>query len=234
MEGLLLVDKPAGWTSFDVVKYVRGVVAKAENLPSKKVKVGHSGTLDPFATGLLIILIGKSFTTKAESLLKMDKTYFVKMELGKISSSGDPEGELSLSNPGNIRPDQEQLDSVFKTLSGKTISQVPPAFSAIKVNGVRAYKLARNKVEVKLEPRNVTIYSLKLLKYEFPLLEFEAVVSSGTYIRSLVEDIGKDLGTGAYTTSLRRTSIGSYSISAAVQIANLNEQTISSMLRSQS
>jgi tRNA pseudouridine55 synthase len=229
MEGLLLVDKPAGWTSFDVVKYVRGIVARASDQPYKRIKVGHSGTLDPFATGLLILMIGKTFTTTSERILKQDKSYQAKLEFGKISTTGDPEGELSNSNRYSIKPSLTELLKVLDSFKG-TISQTPPTFSAIKVNGVRAYKLARQNQEVKLKARVVTVKSLELIDYSYPMAEIKTTVSSGTYIRSLVEDIGLALNVGAYTKELRRLSIGSYSIDQAKQIEQINEQTIASAL----
>jgi tRNA pseudouridine55 synthase len=207
MQGILLVDKPAGWTSFDVVNYVRRRVALAEGKKPKQVKVGHTGTLDPFATGLLILLIGKDYTKKAGEMSKQDKTYEVTMRLGQTSPTGDPEGEITPVN--DKKPTREELQAVIKKLTGQ-IEQTPPAFSAVKINGQRAYKLARAGKEVKIEPRTVTISRLELINYTYPEVNLVAEVSSGTYIRSLVEDIGRPLGTGAYTTALRRTKVGSF------------------------
>ncbi|MGH7234317.1 MAG: tRNA pseudouridine(55) synthase TruB [Candidatus Saccharimonadales bacterium] len=229
MEGLLLVDKPAGWTSFDVVNYVRGVVSRASVQPGKKVKVGHSGTLDPFATGLLILLVGKAYTSQSERLLKQDKSYQAIIELGRTSTTGDPEGELSPLKENLPRPNSERLLKALNTFKGD-ILQTPPAFSAIKVSGVRAYKLARDNRPVELKPRKVSIKSIELISYAYPLAEIQTTVSSGTYIRSLVEDIGSELGLGAYTKNLRRLTVGSYSIEQASQIEQITEHTIASLL----
>jgi tRNA pseudouridine55 synthase len=174
-----------------------------------QVKVGHAGTLDPFATGLLLVLIGKDFTRRAEEFSKLDKTYKVTMKLGETSSTGDPEGEISLVN--ERVPNEIEVRTALERFVGE-IKQTPPIYSAIKVGGQRAYKLARAGKDVKLEARRVTINSLELISYEYPEVRFMAGVSSGTYIRSLVEDVGRELGTGAYANALRRTQIGDFSI----------------------
>ncbi len=213
MQGILLVDKPAGWTSFDVVNYVRKQVAAAEVKKPKHVKVGHTGTLDPFATGLLILLIGKEYTRRAGEFSKLDKTYEVTMKLGETSTTGDPEGEIT---PVSDKiPTEADIQKAIKNFVGE-IEQTPPAYSAIKIDGQRAYKLARAGKEVKIDPRKVTINRLELVSYDYPEAKLIADVSSGTYIRTLVEDLGKTLATGAYTTALRRTQIQEYSIAQAV------------------
>lgn len=212
MQGILLVDKPAGWTSFDVVNYVRRIVAAAEGKKPKQIKVGHSGTLDPFATGLLILLVGKDYTRRAGEFSKLDKTYEATMKLGFESTTGDPEGEIT---PVSDKvPTIDETKAALEKFKGK-IQQTPPAYSAIKVNGQRAYKLARAGQEVVIEPRQVTINSLKLVKYTYPEVKFTADVSSGTYIRTLVEDLGKTLQTGAYTVALCRTKVGTFDIKTA-------------------
>ncbi len=227
MQGLLLVDKPAGWTSFDVVNYVRRIVATAEGKKPKNCKVGHTGTLDPFATGLLVLLIGKEYTRKAGELSKLDKTYEMTMRLGQLSTTGDPEGEITPVS--DTIPTLEALQAALKAFTGP-IEQVPPAFSAIKVNGVRAYKLAREGKEVVIEPRQVTINSLELVDYTHPEVKLVADVTSGTYIRTLVEDLGKSLGTGAYTTQLRRTRVGEYSIEDGLSREDLDAMKIDASL----
>ena len=128
MEGLLLVDKPTNWTSFDVVKYVRGVISRASGTANRGVKVGHSGTLDPFATGLIILLVGKNYTSQAEHFLKLDKSYQATMELGRVSSTGDPEGEMMNSNLDDLRPSRLEIEAVLKAFEGP-IKQTPPSFS---------------------------------------------------------------------------------------------------------
>lgn len=223
MQGILLVDKPADWTSFDVVNYVRKLVAQAEGKPPKSVKAGHAGTLDPFATGLLILLIGKEYTRRAGEFSKLDKTYEVTLRLGQTSSTGDPEGEISAVS--DDQPSEAELREALQQFTG-TIEQVPPAYSAVKINGQRAYKLARAGKAVKIEPRNVTINRLELLDYRYPEAKLAADVSSGTYIRSLVEDLGRALGTGAYTTQLRRTKIGNFGVIDACETASLTTKLI--------
>jgi tRNA pseudouridine55 synthase len=214
MQGLLLIDKPKTWTSFDVVNYVRRIVAAQAGTKPKNTKVGHTGTLDPLATGLLVLVVGKEYTRRASELSKLDKTYEVTMKLGETSTTADDEGEKTVVS--DTTPTQKAVLEALERFQGP-IMQVPPAFSAMKVNGVRAYKLAREGKTVELEARPVTIYSNTLDSYEYPFVKFTAAVSSGTYIRSLVEDLGKVLETGAYMSDLRRTKVGEYSIEEARQ-----------------
>lgn len=228
MQGILLVDKPAEWTSFDVVNYVRRMVATVEGKKAKNCKVGHTGTLDPFATGLLVLLVGKEYTRKAAELSKVDKTYEVTMRLGEASSTGDPEGEITIVS--DTIPSHEAVTEDLNSFKGQ-IEQVPPAFSAIKVNGKRAYELARQGKEVTLEPRKVTIYDIELTKYSYPEVQFTARVSSGTYVRTLVEDIGAVLKTGAYTTQLRRTSVGQYTLAGAVNVQDMSPEHIAKKIK---
>lgn len=227
MQGILLVDKPAGWTSFDVVNKVRFMIAKSQGVKPKSVKVGHAGTLDPFATGLLIVLIGKQYTRRAAEFSKLDKTYEVTAHLGSTSSTGDPEGEITPIS--STAPTLETILEALEGLKGQ-IEQVPPAFSAIKIDGQRAYKLARQGKAVKIEPRKVDINRLELVRYEYPQVKLIADVSSGTYIRSLVQDIGKALGTGAYTVGLQRTQVGDFNLDKAHQISEISAEQISEYL----
>lgn len=205
LNGYLLVDKPAGWTSHDVVAKVRNTLKKETG---QKVKVGHTGTLDPFATGLLILMVG-NYTKCAAEFSKLDKTYEAELGLGSISTTGDPEGEIIKKSDKN--PSKEEVEEILNSFIGE-IEQTPHKFSAIKIGGQRAYKLARAGKDVVLEPRNVTIYSIENVEYEYPKLKFTAKVSSGTYIRSLAEDIGEKLGTGAYLSSLRRIKVGNSNV----------------------
>jgi tRNA pseudouridine55 synthase len=219
MQGVLLVDKPADWTSFDVVNYIRRQVAVVEGKKPKNVKVGHTGTLDPFATGLLVLLIGKDYTRRAAEFSKLDKTYDVTLKLGFTSTTGDPEGGVIVF-PAS-RPTEMELKAALTKFIGP-IQQIPPAYSAIKVDGQRAYKLARQGKTVVIEPRQVTINALELTDYNYPEAKFTADVSSGTYIRTLVEDIAKTLGSNAYTTGLRRTTVGQFSIDQAPSVKQPN------------
>lgn len=216
---ILLVDKPAGWTSFDVVAKIRGKVraeytARGVKPTKKQLRVGHAGTLDPFATGLLVVLLGDA-CKKAGEFLKLDKSYEFTAKLGEVSTTGDPEGELSFVS--DEVPSVEEVKLALLRLTGE-ITQVPPAFSAIKIDGKRAYKLAREGKPVDIPARQVSISRLDLISYEYPLLRASCDVSSGTYIRTLVEDLGKILGTGAYCQQLRRTRIANYRVQDAISI----------------
>lgn len=212
-DGILLIDKPAGMTSFGVVARVRRVLTEQVG---KKVKVGHCGTLDPFATGLLILVTGKE-TKNAMVYTKLDKMYEATIRLGQSSSTGDPEGEIT--DVSNRKPSIDEVREVLGQFTGE-VQQQPPAFSAIKVDGQRAYKLARKGEVVEIPLRTVTVHSLEVVDYSYPELKILTHVSSGTYIRSLAEDIGAVLGTGAYCSELRRTSIGKWKIEDAKKLAD--------------
>ena len=207
-DGILLIDKPANMTSFGVVARVRRVLSEQAG---KKVKVGHTGTLDPFATGLMILVIGKE-CKNAGTYSKLDKVYEATIVLGKTSSTGDTEGEIT--DVSDAAPSEEQVRAALASFQGE-ITQTPPMFSAIKVNGQRAYKLAHKGEVVEIPSRQVTIFSLELVSYSYPELTIRTHVSSGTYIRTLAEDIGEALGTGAYCAQLRRTDISTWSVKEA-------------------
>ncbi|HVI69148.1 MAG TPA: tRNA pseudouridine(55) synthase TruB [Magnetospirillaceae bacterium] len=209
--GFLLVDKPADMSSFGVVARVRRQLSQRAG---KKVKVGHTGTLDPFATGLMIIVVG-DYCKRAAEFSKLGKTYEVTLRLGQTSRTGDPEGELR--DVSARIPSRQELEAALVQFRG-TIDQTPPAFSAIKINGQRAYKLARAGKEVVMPIRQVTVHHLELVNYAYPEAQIVCDVSSGFYIRSLVRDIGDTLGVGAYTTALRRTKVGEWEIARAVDI----------------
>ena len=213
MDEILLIDKPAGMTSFGVVARLRRVLSKQEG---KKVKVGHTGTLDPFATGLMIIVTGR-MCRRAMEFTKLDKWYEAEIILGTESTTGDPEGELSRIS--GKKPDEGEIKQVLQKFTGK-IEQTPPAFSAVKVNGRRAYQLARAGKEVDIPKRIVTIYTLELIGYDYPVLKLRTHVSSGTYVRSLAADIGKELKTGAYCQNLRRIKIADYDVKNARVLAD--------------
>lgn len=213
-EGIVLIDKPAGMTSFGVVARVRRVLSSAHGT---KIKVGHTGTLDPFATGLMILVIGAT-CRQSEQFLKLDKWYEATIRLGEVSSTGDPEGEKT--KVSTDRPGAEAVQAVLQDLTGD-ILQTPPVFSAIKVGGRRAYDLARAGKEVVLPPRKVTVYALEMIDYQYPLLQIRTHVSSGTYIRSMAQAIGEQLGTGAYCQALRRTRIADYDVAQAYMLKDL-------------
>ena len=209
---IILVDKPAGISSFGIVAKIRRELKEEFG---HKIKVGHTGTLDPFATGLLILLSGK-MTKKTNEFLKLDKIYEADLKLGFTSTTGDPEGEIQQFHVKNL-PERSEIELVLQSFTGK-ITQTPPRFSAIKINGERAYKLARKGADFEIPSREVEIYSIEILDYSYPTLKIRCHVSSGTYIRTLAEDIGKKLGTGAYLTALRRTKIGDYHIEDAKKV----------------
>lgn len=209
--GVILIDKPAGMTSFGVVARVRRVLS---NQQGKKVKVGHTGTLDPFATGLMILVIGKE-CKNAGNYSKLDKIYEATIKLGQVSTTGDPEGEIT--SVSDQAPSEEKIEEILNKFTG-TINQRPPIYSAIKIDGQRAYKLARAGKTVEMPERQVTVYELDMIDYSYPELKVRANVSSGTYIRTLAEDIGGMLGTGAYCTQLRRISIDKWNVGQSVTL----------------
>lgn len=211
-DGIILIDKPAGMSSFGVVARVRRQLSQHFG---KKMKVGHTGTLDPFATGLMILVVGAE-CKNAQKYSKLDKTYKATIVLGKTSSTGDPEGEIT--KVSNKKVTQAEIEHILPQFTGE-ITQTPPAFSAIKVGGRRAYKLAREGKKVDIPARKVTVYSLEMIDYEYPELKIRTNVSSGTYIRTLAEDIGKSLNVGAYCSELRRTTVGMYKLEDADSIS---------------
>ncbi len=240
--GIILVDKPTGWTSFDVVAYIRKIVVRMvrehhEAEPSMcpnmkpggcrcKVKVGHTGTLDPLATGLLQICIGTA-TKQVQSLIKQDKTYEMTAQLGSKSDTGDSEGMLT--QVSDDQPSGEAVKEAVQSFVGD-IEQTPPQYSAIKVNGKKAYEYARAGETVELKPRQVKVYSIDFITYEYPYFAATASVSSGTYIRTLIEDIGKTLKTGAHMTALRRTRIGEASIDNAITVEDITREFLEKRL----
>lgn len=202
----ILIDKPQGWTSFDVVKKIRNAL---------KTKVGHAGTLDPLATGLLILATGK-YTKKIEEVQAQDKLYEGIIELGKTTASYDLETAFETNIAADHVTDSE-IEEAKEQLTG-TIEQVPPAHSAVKVDGQRAYKKARKKEDVQIKSRIVTIHSFDVLSWQCPELTFRVHCSKGTYIRSLAHDFGQLVGVGAYLKQLRRTHIGSFDIAKAYKL----------------
>lgn len=210
---LFLIDKPLEWTSFDVVNKMRYALRKAYGF--KKLKVGHAGTLDPLATGLLLIAVGRK-TKTINDLMGMNKSYSGEIYLGATRPSYDMETEIDCEYPTS-HIDEALISQVKQEFIGE-IDQVPPIFSAIKKDGKKAYESAREGTKIKMEARKVHIHSLHLDAREFPVLSFEVNCSKGTYIRSLAHDIGKALNSGAYLKSLRRTSIGDFSIDDAQQL----------------
>lgn len=209
---VLLIDKPLDWTSFDVVRKIRNSICIK--------KVGHAGTLDPLATGLLIVCTGK-FTKRINEFMAREKEYTGTFTLGATTPTYDLESEPeNCKDWRNITP--EALQQATQPFTG-TIQQVPPAHSAIKKDGKRVYELARKGVEVQLEPRTVTISEFSITHIELPVVSFKVLCSTGTYIRSLAHDYGQALGCGAYLSSLRRTRIGEFTVEDAITMDGFQE-----------
>lgn len=209
---LLLVDKPLTWTSFDVVGKIRN------STRIKKIKVGHAGTLDPLATGLLIVCTGK-LTKKVDEFLAEEKEYTGTITLGATTPSYDLETEVNHTFPTN-HITNEMLLEVAKTFEGE-IEQVSPVYSALRIDGERAYHKARRGEEVKMKSRKVTIDAFEITNIEMPIVTFRIVCSKGTYIRSIAHDFGKKLDSGGYLSSLRRTRSGAFKIEDAWNLEEL-------------
>ena len=207
MDGILLVDKPKGLTSSRVVELIKRKF---------KVKTGHTGTLDPLATGLLIILTGKR-TKEASLFLKLDKAYEVKAILGVETDTFDSDGKVLWQRDNEVT--REELERVLKGFHGD-IWQTPPRYSSKKIGGQKAYQLARKGVNMEMLPQKVKVYSLELKEFQFPYFTLACDVSSGFYVRSLVHDIGENLGVGATVIEVRRTRVGPYQVE---QAKNLEE-----------
>ncbi|MSU75250.1 MAG: tRNA pseudouridine(55) synthase TruB [Candidatus Magasanikbacteria bacterium] len=269
----ILINKPAGWTSFDVVAYIRNRArqqchpfdrlragskqseessssqsdssATPQNDSKKKprIKVGHAGTLDPFATGLLILGVGREATKRLDEFKKLRKTYVATIHLGAVSDTYDGTGQIYRNpypithNPNDPTinsgtgyglwdteiPTGEQTVEVLKNFVGKQ-AQIPPMFSAKSINGVRLHKLARQGKVVERQPSEIEIYNISLLEYDWPLLKIEVECSTGTYIRSLAHDIGQKLGVGAYCEALERTRIGEFKLENALGIDKITKK----------
>lgn len=212
-------NKPYTWTSFDVVSYVRNILIrrlKEVNPTIKKLKVGHAGTLDPLATGVLIVCTGKA-TKRIDELQAHTKEYIATLKFGATTPSFDKETEEDASYP-TAHITRELLEDVLKKFVG-AIEQVPPAFSAVKVNGKRAYELARKGEDVSLKTKTLVIDEIEIIGYESPEnVKIRVVCSKGTYIRALARDIGQAIGSGAYLTDLVRTRIGDYKIENCLDV----------------
>ncbi|MBL4699322.1 MAG: tRNA pseudouridine(55) synthase TruB [Phycisphaerales bacterium] len=213
IKGIIVVDKPLNLTSMNVCSIVRGRL-KAGGAP-KRVKVGHGGTLDPLATGVLVVLIGKA-TKMCDEVMAGVKGYLTTVDLSQVSTTDDLEGEKTEIVPPSI-PTLGEIEHACAKWTGD-VMQKPPPYSAIKVNGQRAYALARKGEMVDLEARPVRIDSIKVVSYEWPMLTIDVVCGKGTYIRSLGRDIGAELGAGGMLTALRRTRVGQFTLAQAVTL----------------
>ena len=213
MNDFLLINKPVGWTSHDVVGFLRKQYPRG-------TKVGHSGTLDPFATGLLIVGVGREATKRLDEFKNLPKIYEAVLFLGATSDTQDKDGVITLTKI-NQNYTREEIENVLKTFIGKQL-QIPPMYSAKKINGQKLYELARAGKEVERQPNEIEIYNIELLNYEYPRLEIRVECSTGTYIRTLGHDIGQKLGCGAYCEELTRTRIGQYDLKDAEEIKKDN------------
>ena len=207
------IDKPLGWTSFDAVKRLRGVIQR--RLGVKKFKVGHAGTLDPLATGVLIVCTGRA-TRRIEELQSGEKEYIAEIRLGATTPSYDLETEIDQTYPVE-HITEELVREVLPQFQG-TIMQVPPVFSAVKIDGKRSYKYARKGKEVELKAKPLVISEIELLRCDLPTIEIRVVCSKGTYIRALARDIGEALKSGGHLTGLRRTRVGKISIGDCMNV----------------
>ncbi len=214
-EGLILINKPKGITSHDVVDAIRRKFSIR--------KVGHAGTLDPEATGLLPILVGR-YTKLFGEFMKFDKEYLGIMKLGEVTTTGDSQGEITETRAWQDVDDGKIL-AVCREFRGE-IEQVPPMVSALRIKGKRLYKLARRGIEVERQPRRITIFQLDVQRIEPPLVEFHVKCSKGTYIRKLAEDIGKRLGCGAHVVSITRTAIGPFRLEDAVSLDECGQEDL--------
>ena len=221
MDTVLYFDKPLGWTSFNLVNRVRGVLSR--HLGVKKLKVGHAGTLDPLATGVMILCTGKN-TKLIESFQYQTKEYVATIKLGATTPSFDLETEIDAEYPTEHITEELVKETLAKFIG--EIQQIPPTYSAIKINGKRAYEYARKGDEVELKPKTLVIDEIELLEYKMPEIVVRVVCSKGTYIRALARDIGEALQSGGHLTALRRTRIGDNIVEDCLQyddfVKNLN------------
>jgi tRNA pseudouridine55 synthase len=216
IEGVINLDKPAGISS-------ARAVARVKRMLPRGTKIGHAGTLDPFATGVLLLLVGRA-TRQCENLMDAPKQYEATVKFGATTATDDPESPEEPFAKGEISPAlREQIDAILPRFTG-AIEQRPPVFSAVKVGGRRAYDLARKGHDVELAPRTVHVYGVELLSYDWPLATLRIDCGRGTYVRALARDLGAALGVGGYLTALRRTAIGPFSAADAV---SLDELTVS-------
>ncbi len=219
LEGeIFYIDKPLKWTSFDVVKRVRGTLSRRMN--GMKLKVGHAGTLDPLATGVMIVCTGRA-TKRIDELQAGVKEYIATIALGATTPSFDLETEIDATYPTD-HITREAVEETLKRFTGR-IEQIPPAFSACKIDGHRAYKMARRGEEVKLKPKILVIDEIELLEYAPDRIVVRVVCSKGTYIRALARDIGEALGSGGHLTGLRRTRVGDVSVNDCLTVDKMVE-----------
>lgn len=213
---IFYVDKPLRWTSFDVVKRIRGALSRRTGL--KKLKVGHAGTLDPLATGVMTVVTGRA-TKQIEALQAHTKEYVATIRLGATTPSFDLETEIDAEYPWE-HIDRPMVEEALKKFVG-SIKQVPPAYSACKIDGKRAYKMARKGKEVNIKAKELVIDEIELLDMQMPVIVIRVVCSKGTYIRALARDIGEALGSGGHLTGLRRTRVGDVAVENCLSVEDL-------------
>jgi tRNA pseudouridine55 synthase len=216
MDGIIVLDKPAKITS-------AGAVNRVKRLLERGVKIGHAGTLDPFATGVLLLLIGKA-TKTSQSFMNQPKRYDATIKLGATTATDDPDSP-EIPTPGAPRPSREEIEAAAANFVG-TISQRPPAFSALKISGRPAYKLARRGQPVDLKARDIRIDAMEIISWQWPLLKLRIDCGRGTYVRAIARDLGEALKTGGYLTELRRTRIGPFDVGQAVTLERLEKDGI--------
>ncbi|PJE50495.1 MAG: tRNA pseudouridine(55) synthase TruB [Candidatus Yanofskybacteria bacterium CG10_big_fil_rev_8_21_14_0_10_36_16] len=209
MNRIIAINKPKGPTSNDVIQVLKGKVGSN--------KIGHAGTLDPLASGVLVVGIGREATKVLGKITKGDKEYIAKIKLGETSTTDDAEGEKTTIYKNSVGPEKDEIKKIVKEFIGD-IKQVPPIYSAVKVKGKEAYKYARKGEEIELQPRKAEIDSIEILNYQWPYLDLKVATGPGVYIRSLARDIGKKLGTGAYLAELERTRVGEYTKDKSISI----------------
>ena len=205
IDGILLVDKEEGITSYDAIRRIK------KNYP-KGTKIGHTGTLDPFASGLLIILIGRPATKLMDKFHNLDKEYIVEARFGFETDTQDITGKKAFEDKEKNIPSLRKIKTVIKKDFLGHISQIPPKYSAKKVKGKKAYELARKNIDFELKPKDIEIYNIEILKYKYPDIELRVICSTGTYIRTLVKDLARKFNTYATATNLRRVRIGTFTV----------------------
>ncbi len=222
IDGILLIDKEEGITSYDVIRHLKYLLPR-------KYKIGHAGTLDPFATGLLVVLVGKA-TKLMDTIHGLEKEYEVKAEFGYATDTQDCTGEKTNISSTTLEISKEELEENIKKYFIGDISQLPPQYSAKKINGQKAYDLARQGKEVELKPKDIHISKYEIIKYEWPFVTFRVVCSTGTYIRTLVNNLGEKVGTYATAVALRRTQVGEFNVNNAISTKAINEGTLESII----
>ncbi len=214
MQGIYPINKSKGPTSNDIVRTVKKI--------TNEKKVGHAGTLDPLAEGVLVVAVGREATRKLRNILQEEKEYVAKIKLGETSTTDDEEGGKKKAVVEK-EPSQKEIDKATKKFIGN-IWQMPPVYSAVKVSGEEAYKKVRRGEEVKLGARQIEIKEIEILKYDYPELELKVITGSGAYIRSLARDIGEELKTGGYIKSLKRTRVGDYNLKDALPLEQFERE----------